>query len=106
MISEKMENSQDFMRQAARSLSRCSHRSINYLEIAEQFRALSGVRFVALNEVSDYGEHTTTRAIAGISETIQKANELFGFSLIGAAYTVDPQIKEAFDAEGIVEFED
>ncbi|HKK64988.1 MAG TPA: PAS domain S-box protein, partial [Clostridia bacterium] len=105
MISEKIENPQDFMRKAARDLSRYSHHSINYLEIAELFRALSGARFVALNEVSDYGEHTTTRAIAGVKETLQKAGELFGFSLTGAAYTVDPHIKEAFDTQGIVEFD-
>ncbi|MDZ7792882.1 MAG: PAS domain S-box protein [Spirochaetia bacterium] len=105
MDSEKIEQPQEFIREAARSLSRCSHRSIDYLEIAELFRVLSGARFVALNEVSDYGEHTTTRAIAGVKETLQKAGELFGFSLTGAAYTVDPQIKEAFDAEGIVEFD-
>ena len=105
MISEKMEQPHEFMRQAARDLSRCSHRSIDYVEIAELFRALSGARFVALNEVSDFGEHTTTRAIAGVKETVQKAGELFGFSLTGAAYTVDPHIKEAFDAEGIVEFD-
>ncbi len=93
------------MREAALNLSRCSHRSIDYLEIAELFRALSGVRFVALNEVSDYGEYTTTKAIAGVKAPVKKAGELLGFSLTGAAYTVDPHIKEAFETEGIVEFD-
>ncbi|MCF7948013.1 MAG: PAS domain S-box protein [Spirochaetia bacterium] len=100
-----MEHTQDFMRKAARDLSRCSRRSIDYVATAEVFRTLSGARFVALNEVSDYGEHTTTRAIAGVREPIEKAGKLFGFSLTGAAYTVDPHIKATFETEGIVEFD-
>lgn len=95
----------DFVRSVVRRFSRCSHRTIDYEEIAENFRIVSGARYVALNEVSDYGEHTNTRAIAGVDEGVKKASKMFGFPLVGAAYTVDPPIKEVFAADGIVEFE-
>jgi len=106
METAEIHNVQEFVHKIAYKFSRCSHKTIDYTDIAEDFRILSGARFVALNEVSDYGEYTTTRAIAGIQGRIQKASKIFGFTLTDAAYTVDPHIKEVFKAEGVVEFDD
>mgnify|MGYP006286858387 CR=1 FL=1 len=89
----------------SKKFSRCSHKTIDYQEIAEDFRVISGARYVALNDVSDYGEYTTTKAIAGIREGIQQASKIFGFPLVGAAYSIDTPIKEVFAADGIVEFD-
>lgn len=105
MDTQEKEDMREFVRRVARKFSRCNHKTIDYEEIAENFRIVSSARYVALNEVSDYGEYTSTRAIAGVGDGIKRASKLFGFQLVGAAYTIDPPIKEVFAANGIVEFD-
>jgi PAS domain S-box-containing protein len=92
-----------FIEKAASEYHQYRLGTLDYRRIAEDFRHLSGARYVAFNEVSEDSQYTITKVIAGIPEHIEKASSLFGFRLTGASYQIDPEISVLFEQEGIVD---
>ncbi|HDQ13922.1 MAG TPA: PAS domain S-box protein [Sediminispirochaeta sp.] len=96
----------DLFHEAAHRFADYGPQSVDYQEIAEYFRRLSGARFVSFNEISGDMEYSTTMSIAGLKESIKKASNLFGFPLVGSSYRIDPQLQRIFETKSIVEYED
>ncbi|MDA3950012.1 MAG: PAS domain-containing protein [Spirochaeta sp.] len=75
---------------AAFTLQTCTAETINYTDIAQTAQYISGATFAALNIFHSNQESFTTQAIAGLSEHIQRASALLGFSIIGRTWSYDP----------------
>ncbi len=63
----------------------------NYQEIAETLQYLSGAKFTAVNTYEEDRTISVTRAIAGMSELIDKASKVLGFSIAGRSWEIMPE---------------
>jgi signal transduction histidine kinase/response regulator of citrate/malate metabolism len=73
--------SEDFLQMNARH--------INYQNITDIFKELSGALFVALNIYETDGRHFTTVATSGLDRYLEKIASLLGFSLTGKLWSHD-----------------
>ncbi|MDG5767201.1 PAS domain S-box protein [Balneolales bacterium ANBcel1] len=67
--------------------------NIDYHDIAETMRQISGASFVAFNVFSHNRESFTTRAFAGDGRQIRKAADILGFALEDKKWNLNPRIE-------------
>lgn len=63
---------------------------VDYDEINDQMRALSGARYSVFNLFDDDGLDFTTKAISGDRKVLEKVFGYFGYSIIGKRWHYDP----------------
>ncbi len=76
---------------AVKTLYQYSSENLDYNEITENIRKISGARFAAFNCFEEGGKEFTTKAISGLQPIIEKATQLLGFALSGKRWKYDPE---------------
>lgn len=90
---------------ASQKLNRYTAGNIDYHDIAETMRRMSGAAYVAFN-VSDHNEKTfTTQAFVGNKADIQQAVEIMGLEFEGRTWKRNPQREERIRGKKTTQFE-
>jgi PAS domain S-box-containing protein len=92
---KKQEEKHLALAKAASILQTVSSDTIDYEDIAETAKYLSGATFAAFNLFSANRQTFITQAIAGLSQHIQRAGKLLGFPVVGRAWDYDPDRESA-----------
>ena len=77
---------------------------INYEKIAEDFRKITGAKFVIFNLYDPSGKTFTTKSIAGSLTLVRKASKIMGFKFINNVWEEDLQRKELTKDQNITRF--
>ena len=85
------EENNRLLAEVSRTLNEYTHTSINYKEIAEAARALSGASYVVINKYEPDGVSLSTVALAGVGDTADRIASLLGFSPVGKVWAPDPE---------------
>lgn len=91
--------------QFADLLHRFDHQNVDYRQIADRVRELSGASFVVLNRFNSDGESFSTKAISGDRKYIQKAIDLLGFNFLEKKWPFDEQRQKLVGAQKTTVFE-
>ncbi|TVR92015.1 MAG: response regulator [Spirochaetaceae bacterium] len=75
---------------AAQSLHSYNSENIDYQEMCRVMQDISGARFTALNVLQEDGESSTTVALSGLPQVVQKSIDILGFPIVGRRWPRDP----------------
>jgi diguanylate cyclase (GGDEF)-like protein/PAS domain S-box-containing protein len=77
---------------------------INYEKIAEDFRKITGAKFVIFNLYDPSGKTFTTKSIAGSLTLVRKASKIMGFKFLNNVWEEDLNRKELTKDNNITRF--
>jgi hypothetical protein len=77
---------------------------INYNEINDHMRTLSGTRYSVFNLFEENGLDFTTKAISGDRKVLEKVFCFFGYSIIGMRWHHDPVRAEKIKSDSVTIF--
>ncbi len=78
---------------------------VDYQQLADDMRKLSGAAFAAFNQFDSNGLDFTTKALVGSQDRLQKAIEILGFNPVGRKWADDPLRQAKTEGEMITTFD-
>jgi PAS domain S-box-containing protein len=84
------EELQQRLAEATRKFNAYTHETIDYQDITETARQLSGSKYAVLNRFDGDGQSFATVAIAGAGDALQRAVSILGVELVGRKWGPDP----------------
>ncbi len=94
-----------YLIEAVKALHKYTPENIDYSEITESMRRISGARYAVFNRFEEDGKDFTTKAISGLQPNIEKATQLLGFGISGRKWKYDPVREEKTRQNKITHFE-
>jgi len=102
-IKEKLASMKSLL-QLTEKLVNTSAAELDYQELVEALKKLSGAKYVAINTYEEGCTKTVTRAIAGVPSAVTRASGMLGFDLIGHAWEINPERLHKIEGGKLVHF--
>jgi len=95
-LKKLVDTSEEFLQMAAHQ--------VDYREITDTFREITGARFAAMNVYDADGKRFTTVAVSGLKNIIDRVSDLLGFRLEGNNWPHDPVKAEKIKHKTLTRF--
>jgi diguanylate cyclase (GGDEF)-like protein/PAS domain S-box-containing protein len=90
--------------QLTEKLINTSAAELDYQELADSLKRLSGAKFVVLSTYEEGNTKTIARAIAGVPSAVNRITDILGFDLTGHAWEITPDSLRKIKGGKLVHF--